>query len=110
MYAAVALQFVYDECVSKNVIQSKDNSEVIFKLPNLDSIFRRLFFFCELTSVLDDCLIVCTSPHYFEMFFIPAELRCNYMILNPITSEPYNLNSIPIINVSTETHNYNAQI
>ena len=36
--------FFYDECMSKNVIQSKDNSEVIFKLPNLDSIFRRLFF------------------------------------------------------------------
>ena len=28
------------------------------------------------------------------------------MILNPITLEPYNLNSIPITNVSTGTHNY----
>ena len=31
------------------------------------------------------------------------------MILNPITFEPYILNLIPITDVSTGTHNYNAQ-
>ena len=53
--------------------------------------------------------IVFTSTKYCAIFFIAVELRCNYMIINPITFEPYNLNLIPITNVSTGTHNYNAQ-
>ena len=48
--------------VPKNELQSKDNSEIVFKHPNLDRIFRRL---------------VCLQ-----------ELTWFYMILNPITFEP----------------------
>ena len=71
----------------------------------------------ELASALDNhadvffhfCLIVCTLLNFFVLFFIADELCCNYMILNPIMFELYNLNVIPTINVTTGTHNYNAQ-
>ena len=36
------LAVVCDKWVPKNVLQSKDNSKVVLKRPNLDSIFRRI--------------------------------------------------------------------
>ena len=45
---------------------------------------------------------------YLAQIFIAAELLFNYMILNRITFEPYNLNLITSTNVSTGAHNYNA--
>ena len=109
------LTVVYDKmCITFiNVIQLKDNSEVVCKRPNLDSIFRHLPSGADVSvSVFfHSCLIVFTLPKLFARIFfsIAAELRCNYMILNPITFEPYNLTFIPITNFSTGNHNYNAQ-
>ena len=111
MYAAVVSQFFYDNSVPKYVIQSKDNSEVhvVFKRPNLNIIFRRL------PSRGDVCFgrpcrrLFSLFSDSLYCFPIPAELLCNYIILNSITFEPYNLNSIPITNVPTGTYYYNAQ-
>ena len=69
-----------------------------------DVFFRRLRR--RLFSLLPDILYL---PKYFVLFFFAADMRCNYMILNPITFKPYYLNLIPITNVSTGTHNYNTQ-
>ena len=94
--------------VPKNELQSKDNSEIVFKHPNLDSIFRRLLqttmpaFFSLVPDSLHLAQILCT------LFFIAAELQLHDFKSHYIWA--LNLNSIPITNGSTETHNYNAQI
>ena len=104
----------FGKCVLKNALQSKGNSEVIFKRPNLDSIFRRL------PSGADVCFIrpcrrlfslLPDSLYLAQIFFTLSllQLRCNYMFLNPIIFEPDNLNVIPISSVYTGSHNYNAQ-
>ena len=53
---------------------------------------RRLFHFC---------LIVCTSPKYFVVYFV-LQLNSAAMVFILITFKPYNLNSIPITNVSSQ--------
>ena len=92
---------------TKNVLQLKASSEVVFKRLNINSIFRRLLSGTDLSfrrpcqrlfSLLPDSLYLA------QIFFIAAELQCNYMILNPITFKLYNLNLLSITKVSTGTH------
>ena len=88
----------YDKCLPKNVLQSKDKFEVVFKHTNIYLIAcRRLF------SLLSDTLYIA------QILFIAAELRCKYMIFKRITHEPYSLNLDPKTNVSSGSNNCNAQ-
>ena len=113
MYVAITSprSLFYDKCVPKNALQSNENSEVVFQRPNFDN--RRLSSRADvcfgrqrwrLFLLLPDSLYL-ACPTILYCFFIGAELRCNYMILNTITLEPYNSNSIPNSNFSTGTHN-----
>ena len=68
---------------TKNALDSKDNSDVVFTRPNLDSIIRRLPSRADVcfdrptmpaSCFSDVCLIVCTSPKYVVLFLF--QLKC----------------------------------
>ena len=97
------LTIVYDKCVPKNVLLSKDNSKVVFKCPNLDSIFRRLpsradVFFgrpCQLLfSLLYLFQIFCTffllqlNCAAIAWFYIPLHLNYIIWIWFPLQISP----------------------
>ena len=110
MYVVVTWQFVMTS-VPKSVLQSKDNSEVVFNHPNLDSFFRRLLSWAKVCfgrpcrRLLLDSLYL---AQIFCTFFYCSSIKLQLQYLKIPLHLSINLNSIPITNVSTGTYNYNA--